>query len=241
MARSKAKPKAPKQRPKQASAAAPLPEAVVVVDPRARKLGTIQIAIGAALVLAGASYTILTADTGALRWNAFVTAFVPALAGMGIIVVGCVRAMPASAQPLRNDIRRWIYGGLAVGFAVVDAVIVGAAIPNRLPSAALHLWTLPIFTLVLAGGLFGGTRYGWWTAIVGGSAVLLSTILMIVRILVSAAFLAGVYGAFGRAAASGALVAVALIVEVVALLPICAIRWLMSPAGRRAHGMECRA
>ena len=43
---------------------------------------------------------------------------------------------------------------------------------------------------------------------------------LIVRVLVSAAFLAGVYGAFGKAAASFALIAVALVIEVVGLLPI---------------------
>jgi hypothetical protein len=238
MARSKAK---GKQRPKAASNApeAELPEARVVasVDPYALKLGRIQIAIGAALVLAAAIYTFLsTAGASVTTWNAFFLAFVPTLAGMGLVVVGCMHATGAGTTELRKDVRRWIYGGLAGGFALAYGVAVIAIIPNRLPSAQLHLWTLPIFTAVLAGGLFAGGRHGWWTAIVGGSAVLLAVILLIVRILVSAAFLAGVYGAFGRAAAMGGLVAVALIVEIVALLPICAIRWLMSRGGRRVFG-----
>ena len=72
-------------------------------------------------------------------------------------------------------------------------------------------------------------------AIAGGSLILLSTFLIIVRLLASAAFLAGVYGAFGQAAASGALVAVALVIEVVALLPIVQVKWLMSRAGRRVY------
>jgi hypothetical protein len=58
-----------------------------------------------------------------------------------------------------------------------------------------------------------------------------------VRILISAAFLAGVYGAFGKAASTFAVVSVALIVEVVALLPIVQIKFLMTRAGRRAYGM----
>ncbi len=70
-----------------------------------------------------------------------------------------------------------------------------------------------------AGTLIGG-RHGWWTAIAAGSALLLSTILLIARILISASFLAGVYGAFGKAAATFALISVALTVELVALLPI---------------------
>ncbi|MEO8552351.1 MAG: hypothetical protein ABI678_20380, partial [Kofleriaceae bacterium] len=72
-------------------------------------------------------------------------------------------------------------------------------------------------------------------ALVGGSLILLSTFLIIVRLLASAAFLAGVYGAFGKAVASGALIAVALVIEVVALLPIVQVKYLMSRAGRRVY------
>ena len=70
--------------------------------------------------------------------------------------------------------------------------------------------------------------------------MLLSTILLITRILISAAFLAGVYGAVGKAAAMTSLVAVALIIELVALLPLVQIKFLMSRAGRRGHGVERR-
>src|SRR4029078_9472942 len=65
-----------------------------------------------------------------------------------------------------------------------------------------------------------------------------SVIFLLVRILISAAFLSGVYGAFGKAAAMTSLVAVALIVEVVALLPIVQFKFLMSRAGRRAYGVS---
>ena len=120
---------------------------------------------------------------------------------------------------------------------MVFAVVILAVIPNRLPSAAFHLWTLPACTLVMGAGTLIGGRSGWWTAIAAGSALLFSTIILIVRILISAAFLAGVYGAFGKAASTFALISVALIVELVALLPIVQIKFLMSRAGRRAYRM----
>ena len=111
-------------------------------------------------------------------------------------------------------------------------------IPNRLPSAAIHLWTIPICMQVMAiGTLLGLGRFrqrGWWIAIAGGSALLLSTFVLIVRVIVSAAFLAGVYGAFGQAAATFALISIALVIEFVVLLPIVQIKYLMSRAGRRA-------
>jgi hypothetical protein len=61
------------------------------------------------------------------------------------------------------------------------------------------------------------------------------TILLIVRVLISAAFLSGVYGGFGKAAASTAMIGVAIVVEVVGLLPLFQIRYMQSRAGRRAY------
>ncbi len=134
------------------------------------------------------------------------------------------------------DARRWIYAGLDLVFAVAYAIAIVTVIPNRLPSAQLHLWTIPITMLAMGTGTLIGGRTGWYTALIGGSLLLLSTILMIVRILISAAFLAGVYGAFGKAAASFSLLAIALVIELVVLLPIVQVKFLMSRAGRRAYG-----
>ena len=144
---------------------------------------------------------------------------------------------PTPSLVVRRDIRRWIYAGLDVVFAVAYAVAIWKVIPNRLPSAAIHLWTFPIATLVMALGMLLRSSGGWWLAVIGGSAVLFSTFLLIVRILISAAFLAGVYGAFGKAAATFALVMIALVIEIVALLPIVQVKYLMTRAGRRAFGV----
>lgn len=146
---------------------------------------------------------------------------------------------PASQDPpggaaVHRDARRWIYAGLDLLFAAAYAFAIWKVIPNRLPSAAAHLWTFPAATLAMAVGMVLGGPRGWWTAIVAGSVVLASLFLLIVRILISAAFLAGVYGAFGKAAATFALVMIALVVELVALLPIVQIKYLMTRSGRRA-------
>jgi hypothetical protein len=141
---------------------------------------------------------------------------------------------------VRRDIRPYIYLGLDVAFAVLYAAIILTVIPTRIASTALQLWSLPAFMLVMAigtAGIFVPTlrARGRVVAILGGSLVLASTIVLIARVLVSAAFLAGVYGAFGKAAATFALVAVALVVELVALLPIVQVKYLMSRAGRRTY------
>ena len=139
-----------------------------------------------------------------------------------------------------RDVRRWIYLGLDVVFAAIYAVAIWKVIPNRLPSATVHLWTFPVAAVVMAIGMALGGRRGWWIAVVGGTLALASLVLLIVRIAVSAAFLAGVYGAFGKAAATFALVMVALVIELVALLPIVQVKWLMTPSGRRAHALPPR-
>ena len=135
-----------------------------------------------------------------------------------------------------TDPRRWIYAGLDLLFAGMYAIAIAKVIPNRLPSAEFHLWTFPVAMLVLGAGTLMGDVRGWKIAIAGGSLLLFSTVLLIIRILVSAAFLAGVYGAFGKAAATFSLVSIAIIVELVVLLPLVQVRYLLSRAGRRAYG-----
>lgn len=137
----------------------------------------------------------------------------------------------------RPDKRRWIYAGLDLAFAVTQAILIWKVVPNRLPSASVHLWTLPICTFALHLGMIRGGRQGWWIGVIAGSAALLSTLLLILRIVISAAFLSGVYGAFGKAAAMTAMISVALLVELAALLPIVQVKYLMTRAGRRAFGV----
>lgn len=200
-----------------------------------RHRGRVEVIGGGALVILGLALALLSSGPGR-----YAMIYVPIGIGVLAIVVGAVRLSPPRTDPSippRPDVRRWIYGGLDVLFGAVYALVISEIIPNRMPSAAFHLWTLPACVLVMGAGTLLGGRHGWWTAIVAGSALLLSVIVMIVRILISAAFLAGVYGAFGKGAATFSIVAVALLVEVVVLLPIVQIKFLMTRAGRRAYGM----
>jgi hypothetical protein len=134
-----------------------------------------------------------------------------------------------------SDPRRWIYGGLDAAAALAYATALVVASPTRQVSAVIHLWAFPVAAAVAAAGMLEGRARGRRVALIAASAWLAATILLVLRICVSAAFLAGVYGAFGRAAASFALVIVALVVELVALLPLVQVKFLMSRAGRRAY------
>jgi hypothetical protein len=156
-----------------------------------------------------------------------------------------VAAPLAPAAVVRRDLRPLIYLVLDVLFAAIYFYVLVAVIPNRLISAMIHLYALPVCMLGMGVGmalkLAAGdklARTGWWIAVISGSLMILSTILLIIRVLVSAAFLAGVYGAFGKAAATSALIGVALVVEVVALVPLFQVKYLMTRAGRRAFAMN---
>jgi hypothetical protein len=142
-----------------------------------------------------------------------------------------------------GDLRPYIYLALNQIFVIVFAYVLAAVIPNRLASAAIHLWALPVLLQLMARGMATRLgpdkvrRIGWWLAVGAGSGLLLVTIALIVRVLVSAAFLSGVYGAFGKAAAMSALIGIALVVEVVALVPLFQVKYLMTRAGRRAYAI----
>lgn len=144
----------------------------------------------------------------------------------------------------KRDLRPLIYFVLDEVFVAVYVYVLHAVIPNRLASAAIHLWALPVFLQLMSIGMALGAakqervrRIGWWLAVGAGSALLLVTVLLIVRVLVSAAFLSGVYGAFGKAAALSALIGIALVVELVALIPLFQVKYLRTRAGRRAYAM----
>jgi hypothetical protein len=140
----------------------------------------------------------------------------------------------------RTDPRPLIYLGIDQLVVIVYAIVIAKLVPTWLTSAKVNLWSIPIALQIMAIGTASVMvpkykKLGRQVAIVGGSLLLLTTFIIIVRLLASAAFLAGVYGAFGKAAASGALIAVALVIEAVALLPIVQVKYLMSRAGRRAY------
>lgn len=154
------------------------------------------------------------------------------------------RAAAEPAAPPARDIRPYVYLGLNQLFVVIYFYVLTYVIPNRMMSAAIHLWSLPVLMQLMALGMatvFARAseprRIGWWVAVVSASLLVLATILLIIRVLVSAAFLSGVYGAFGKAAAISALIGVALVVELVALLPLFQLKYLRTRAGRRAFAI----
>lgn len=122
--------------------------------------------------------------------------------------------------------------------AVLYALVLFVVIPSR------HTWVQGLSILVVAAPLAMAAamliRAPWsWALGVASSALLLGlALLLLVLTVSSAAFLAGVYGAFGLAASALALVAAALIIELVALLPAFQLKFLLTRAGRRCFAKD---
>ena len=138
---------------------------------------------------------------------------------------------------VRKDVRRWIYGGLDVGFAILYVIAMLFAARSRFAEGRIIVGCLPAFALFAAIGTFvGGTR-GWCIACSGCIALCAMAAYLLLALCVDAAYLAGVYGSFGKAAASFAIVTALLVIELVGLVPALQLKWLRSRAGRRAFGL----
>lgn len=146
---------------------------------------------------------------------------------------------------MRRDIRPFLYGGLDLLFAAVYVYLLTSALPNRHLWAQVLLFGLPVFATIMAVGTIAGgvlkkpemTRIAWIVAVVGGAGMVVVTVTVLALLLMSAAFLAGVYGAFGKGAAMGVLGGAAVVVELCGLLPAFQLKYLMTRAGRRAFGL----
>jgi hypothetical protein len=146
--------------------------------------------------------------------------------------------MPAArAHRSNRDIRRWIYGGLDLGFAVLYVIAMAFAARSRFAEGRVIVGCLPAFAIMAAVGTLVGGKRGWRIACSGCVALCVMAAYLLLALCVDAAYLAGVYGSFGKAAASFAIVTGLLVIELVGLVPALQLKWLRSRAGRRAFGM----
>ncbi|MBZ0236687.1 MAG: hypothetical protein K8M05_30445 [Deltaproteobacteria bacterium] len=145
---------------------------------------------------------------------------------------------PAAARvtPAR-DPRRWIYIGADIVFTIGFLWAFSELLHNRFGWARGILYVLPACTLIMAVGTAVRGKWGWIATLVGGTGMILWAIAFIIVLLVTASYLSGVYGAFGKAAASGAILSTAFVVQFAATLPALQMKWAMTRGGRRAFGL----
>ena len=144
----------------------------------------------------------------------------------------------ASEPEPRRDVRSYIYSGCDALLVVLWSVLLSTALANRHGWAAALLWSLVFFGVVMAAGMLVPNRWGWRAAAAGCVGLLVVWLVVVVTLILSAAYLAGVYGAFGRGAAMGTLAIGALSIQLIALVPALQLKYLLTRAGRRHFGQE---
>ena len=146
-------------------------------------------------------------------------------------------ASPHGQASSPRDLRVIAYAALDYIMAGLYAVVFFGLIPNR------HGWVQVLAALLVAAPAAMGfamllrRRWSWWVGVVGCTALLVLALVFFTLTLISAAFLAGVYGSFGRAGAALALLGAALIVQLIVLLPAFQLKFLMTRAGRRLFAL----
>ncbi|HWN71862.1 MAG TPA: hypothetical protein VNM90_29690 [Haliangium sp.] len=135
-----------------------------------------------------------------------------------------------------RDPRVLVYAGFDFVMAALYAVMLFGVAPAR------HGWVQALSVLLVGAAALMGVSllirrtWSWWLGVTACASLLVLAVTFLALTVVSAAFLSGVYGSFGQAGALLALIAAALMVELIALLPAFQLKFLMTRAGRRAFG-----
>jgi hypothetical protein len=108
-----------------------------------------------------------------------------------------------AAAPPHRDPRRFIYVAIDLALTAGYLALLLTTLRNRHGWAQAVLYVLPVGTTLMAIGTGFGRRWGWWLTLAGGTTLLLWTVGFIILLLSTAAYLSGVYGAFGKAAVVG--------------------------------------
>jgi hypothetical protein len=217
---------------------APLPPARAVAPRPWRDYALLALLVLLGIGVPIAFRLLVPPDTTWVGWGFHAAPVV--VAGIAIVELRRRRESPWALvcdRARRCDPRRWIYAGFDIVFAAGYLYAFEHLIPNRHGWATLVLEILPLATWLMALGTLAARGWSRWLVIAGGVVMLAWTVAIFFLLLYTASYLAGVYGAFGKASSSGILLAMALVVELVALLPALQLKWTMTRAGRRAFGI----
>ncbi len=119
------------------------------------------------------------------------------------------------------------YGALDLAFAALYAWFGFSFTPGRSTAFNVAL-ALVCLALAAAGvGLVAGARWGRAVALAACAALLAFAAVVIVGLVLSSAYLRGIYGPLGQGLAVMTLLVAALVVEAFALLPLFQIRFLL--------------
>ena len=142
----------------------------------------------------------------------------------------------SEAKP--RDPRPYIYAAFCMGMALLYLVLFRHLIPSSHGSTQAMAYSMMVAMAAMSVALVLRKPWSWWIGTVGCGYMLLITLVLFVLVLHSAAFLSGVYGAFGKGASSMAYLGAAMIIQAVGLVPALLLKFLMTRAGRRSFGLQ---
>jgi hypothetical protein len=143
-------------------------------------------------------------------------------------------------RPARRirDVRPWVYAGFDFLIAGVWAYLQATLMPNRHPWASFVMWSLAVLPAVLGVCMFVRNRWGWRVATGSATALLIIWVVLLITILAASAYLQGVYGSFGKAAAMGTLTMALVSFNVIAMIPALQLKFVLTRAGRKHFRLE---
>jgi hypothetical protein len=121
---------------------------------------------------------------------------------------------------------RW-YGALDISFAALYCWFGFVFVPGRSTLFNMALAAVAGLMVVAGIGLIWRAKWGCVLAIVASVVLLAFTAVVLVGLVVSSAYLSGVYGALGQGMAVTCLLVAALVVEAFGLLPLFQLRFLL--------------
>ena len=145
--------------------------------------------------------------------------------------------MSGDRPPARRDIRPLVYAAFDFLIALVYAVLLLRVMPAGHAGQSPLLWLMVMCVAVMCGAMFVRNRWGWRVAAGACGLLLLLEVILLVILVMSAAYLSGVFGAFGRGAALMTLLAGFVTIQLIAMLPAFQLKFLMTRAGKRCFGV----
>lgn len=137
-----------------------------------------------------------------------------------------------------RDLRPYIYAALCLALAIAYLILFRSTIPSKHGLTEAMAYSMIAVMVANAVALMVRHRWSWWVGVIGSGYMVVVCIILFFVLIHSAAFLSGVYGAFGKGAAGMLYLAAALIVEIIGLIPVLLMKYLMTRAGRRWFGLE---
>jgi len=149
-------------------------------------------------------------------------------------VVGCGMARTCQEVDMSHKTVR-IFGGLDFLFGWLYLLIFIYAVPSFDPTVRILTYVGSIAIIVAGAVMLAGGRVGYWVGVGVAGFLLLLCFALVAMLVAAAAYLYGLYGAFGKGATYVTLFGISLVVAYIGLLPIFQMAYLLRREVRTSY------